>query len=150
MSAARGADLHAAVIRDHFLHPRNRGALDGPATTGHAHNAHCGDTVRISVRVENGVVAEVAFDGRGCTISQAAASMLTKVTAGQRVESMPGIRSAFAEGLASQNAELPEALGDLRALVGVRRFPSRVRCAVLPFEALAAALREETLCNDNS
>ena len=131
------------MIRDHFLHPRNRGALDGSAATGHAHNAHCGDTVRISVRVEDGVVAEVAFDGRGCTISQAAASMLTNATAGQRVESVPGLRSAFAEGLASQNAELPEALGDLRALVGVRRFPSRVRCAVLPFEALAAALGEE-------
>ena len=145
MSGGRGADLHAAVIRDHFLHPRHRGALDGPAATGHAHNAHCGDTVRISVRVEDGVVAEVAFDGRVCTISQAAASMLTKVTAGRRAESVPGLRRAFAEGLASQNAELPEVLGDLRALVGVRRFPSRVRCAVLPFEALAAALGEETV-----
>jgi len=150
VSAARGADLHAAVIRDHFLHPRSRGALDGPAAVGHAHNAHCGDTVRMSVRVEDGVLAEVAFDGRGCTISQAAASMLTKVMAGRRVESVPGLRSAFAEALASQNAELPEVLGDLRALVGVRRFPSRVRCAVLPFEALAAALGEETICNDNS
>lgn len=150
MSGARGADLHAAVIRDHFLHPRHRGALDGPAATGHAHNAHCGDTVRISVRVEDGVLAEVAFDGRGCTISQAAASMLTKVVAGRRVESVAGLRSAFTEGLASDAPELPEALGDLRALVGVGRFPSRVRCAVLPFEALAAALGEETVCNDNS
>lgn len=150
MSAARGADLRAAVIRDHFLHPRNRGALDGRAATGHAHNAHCGDTVRMSVRVEDGVVAQVAFDGRGCTISQAAASMLTKVMAGRRVESVPRLHSAFAEALASRNAELPEVLGDLRALVGVRRFPSRVRCAVLPFEALAAALGEETVCNDNS
>ena len=104
----------------------------------------------MSVRVEDGVVAEVAFDGRGCTISQAAASMLTKVMAGRRVESVSGLRSAFAEALASQNAELPEVLGDLRALVGVRRFPSRVRCAVLPFEALAAALGEETVCSDNS
>lgn len=131
------------MIRDHFLHPRNRGALDGPAATGHAHNAHCGDTVRMSVRVEDGVLAKVAFDGRGCTISQAASSMLTKVVAGRSVDSVPGLRSAFAEALASQNAEVPEALGDLCALVGVRRFPSRVRCAVLPFEALAAALREE-------
>lgn len=147
MSAARGADLHAAVIRDHFLHPRNRGALDGPAATGHAHNAHCGDTVRISVRVEDGVLAEVAFDGRGCTISQAAASMLAKVIAGRRVESVPGLRSAFAEGLASPKAGMPEVLGDLCALVGVSRFPSRVRCAVLPFEALAAALVNHGLQN---
>ena len=114
--------------------------LDGPVASGHAHNPFCGDTVRISVRVEDGVVDEVAFEGRGCTISQAAASMLTKVVAGRRVESVPRLRSAFADGLASRNAELPESLGDLRALVGVRRFPSRVRCAVLPFEALAAAL----------
>lgn len=138
------------MIRDHFLHPRNRGALDGRAATGHAHNAHCGDTVRMSVRVKDGVVAQVAFDGRGCTISQAAASMVAQVVAGRTTDLVAGLRSAFREGLASDAPELPEALGDLRALVGVRRFPSRIRCAVLPFEALAAALGKGTACNDNS
>ena len=141
MAATPNEELHQALIRDHFRRPRNRGLLDAPATSGHAHNPFCGDTVRIWARVEDGRIAEVSFDGRGCSISQAAASMLTALVKGREIEDVADLRHAFTEGLSPDGPELPKKLGDLRALAGVRRFPSRVRCAVLPFDALDEALR---------
>lgn len=141
LTANSGEELHQAVIREHFRRPRNRGALDAPATSGHAHNPFCGDTVRIWARVVDGQIAEVSFDGRGCTISQAAASMLTTLVKGKQVAAVQVLRQAFADGLAADGPALPKELGDLRALAGVKRFPSRVRCAVLPFDALEEALR---------
>lgn len=128
------------MIRDHFRRPRNRGSLDVPATVGHAHNPFCGDTVRVWARVDDGLIVEARFDGRGCSISLAAASMLTALVTGSEVGAVAGLRRAFTEGLAPDGPELPKKLGDLRALAGVRRFPSRVRCAVLPFDALEEAL----------
>ena len=138
--AKSGDELHQAVIRDHFRQPRNRGPLDGPAASGHAHNPFCGDTVRIWARVEDGRIAEVTFDGRGCSISQAAASMLTTLFRGREVGAVGVLRHAFTDGLAPGGPALPKELGDLRALAGVKRFPSRVRCAVLAFDALEEAL----------
>ena len=140
MAANSGEELHQAVIRDHFRRPRNRGPLDAPATSGHAHNPFCGDTVRIWARVEDRRIAEITFDGHGCSISLAAASMLTTLVKGKRVEAVDVLRHAFTDGLTPDGPTLPKELGDLRALAGVKRFPSRVRCAVLPFDALAEAL----------
>ena len=140
MAANSGEELHQAVIRDHFRRPRNRGPLEAPATSGHAHNPFCGDTVRVWARVEDGRIAEATFDGRGCSISLAAASMITALVKGRRVAAVDGLRHAFADGLAPDGPALPKELGDLRALAGVKRFPSRVRCAVLPFDALGEAL----------
>ena len=142
MTASGRDELHQALIRDHFRRPRNRGALDEPSTCGQAHNRFCGDTVRIWVRIRDGRLAEVTFDGRGCAISQAAASMLTGVVAGRRVGAVPEMREAFISALDPSAAALPSEFGDLRALVGVGRFPSRIRCAVLPFDALEEAIRE--------
>lgn len=128
------------MIRDHFRRPRNRGPLDAPATCGHAHNPFCGDTVRIWARVEDSRIAEITFDGHGCSISLAAASMLTTLVKGKRVAAVDVLRHAFTDGLAPDGPALPKELGDLRALAGVKRFPSRVRCAVLPFDALTEAV----------
>ncbi|MYH53763.1 MAG: SUF system NifU family Fe-S cluster assembly protein [Gemmatimonadetes bacterium] len=141
LAANSGDELHQAVIRDHFRRPRNRGALDPPAASGHAHNPFCGDTVRIWALVDGGRIADVTFDGRGCSISQAAASMLTTLVKGKQVAAVEALRQAFADGLAPDGPALPKELGDLRSLAGVKRFPSRVRCAVLPFDALEEALR---------
>ena len=140
MAANLSDELHQALIRDHFRRPRNRGPLDGDARTGHAHNPFCGDTVRIWTRVEDGRITEVTFDGRGCSISQAASSMLTALVKGQEVDAVGILRKAFTEGLTADGPPLPKELGDLRALAGVGRFPSRIRCAVLPFDALEEAL----------
>ena len=144
--AASGTDeLYQALIRDHFRRPRNRGALEQPATSGRAHNRFCGDTVLMWARLEDGRLAEVTFDGRGCAISQAAASMLTNVAKGKEVDAIARLRRIFVDGLVPDAPPLPKELGDLRALAGVRRFPSRIRCAVLPFDALEDALRDAPL-----
>lgn len=135
-------ELRQAVIQNHFRQPRNRGALGGDALSGKAHNPFCGDTVRIWARVEDGVLAEVTFDGRGCSISQAAASMLTVVVAGQPTTAVGPLRQAFLDSTSPNGPALPPELGDLRALAGVGRFPSRIRCAVLPFDALEDALED--------
>lgn len=144
MAGSSSDELHQALIRDHFRRPRNRGQLGDSASTGRAHNRFCGDTVRIWVRIADGRLDEVTFDGRGCAISQAAASMLTAVVRGKEAGAIPGLRQAFVEGLEPGAPNPPRELGDLRALVGVGRFPSRIRCAVLPFDALEEAMREES------
>lgn len=109
--------------------------------SGRAHNRFCGDTVIMWARLEDGLIAEVTFDGRGCAISLAAASMLTSVARGRSAAEIADLRQTFVDGLAPDGPALPKEVGDLRALAGVRRFPSRVRCALLPFEALEEALR---------
>lgn len=135
--------LHQALIQDHFRRPRNLGALDGEAVAGIAHNRSCGDTVKIWVKVEAGVVRDVAFDGRGCSISLAAASMLTVVAKNRVANDLGRLQRRFVEGLVLNSPKpMPAELGDMRALAGVSRFPSRVRCAVLPFEAIEAALEQ--------
>lgn len=143
MAGSRNGELHQALIRDHFRRPRNRGALGGDALSGKAHNPFCGDTVRIWARVEDGAFDEVTFDGRGCSISLAAASMLTVVVHGVSTATLAELRQAFVDGLSPEGPPLPKSLGDLRALAGVGRFPSRIRCAILPFDALEAALQSD-------
>lgn len=140
MAASGSDELHQALIRDHFRRPRNRGELEEPATCGRAHNRFCGDTVVIWARVEDGHLAKVTFDGRGCAISQAAASMLTTVARGKDLDTIARLRETFVDGLSPEGPPLPKELGDLRALVGVKRFPGRIRCAVLSFDALEDAL----------
>lgn len=142
MAGSRSGELHQALIRDHFRRPRNRGALGDDAVSGKAHNPFCGDTICVWARVEDGVLDEVTFDGRGCSISLAAASMFTVVVHGLPASTVGELRQAFVDGLAPDGPTLPKTLGDLRALSGVGRFPSRIRCAVLPFDALEAALRK--------
>ena len=141
MAGTGNDELHQALIQDHFRRPRNRGALAEPASSGRAHNRFCGDTVRMWARIADGRLAEVSFDGRGCAISQAAASMLTAVARGTEAEAIPALRQAFVDALDPGGPAPAKELGDLRALVGVGRFPSRIRCAVLPFEALEEAVR---------
>ena len=139
--AANGTDaLYQTIIRDHYRRPRNRGEMEAATGSGTAHNRFCGDTVVMWAEVEDGRLTKVTFDGRGCAISQAAASILTVVTKGMRVDDIAELRRSFVDGLAPDGPPLPRTLGDLRALVGVRRFPSRVRCAVLAFEALEDAV----------
>ncbi len=133
-------EVRQAVIGDHFRRPRNRGPLVRASATGQADNPACGDVVQVWARVQDGKVAEATFDGRGCLLSQAAASMVTVAVQGKTVDTVARLRREFAQGLQPNGPGLPPELGDLRALEGVGRFPSRIRCAVLAFDAFAEAL----------
>ena len=132
-------ELYREVILDHYKQPRNRGRLDGEGTTAaDLLNPTCGDEIHLSLRLHGDAIADVRFEGRGCSISMASASMLTEACKGRTVaEAM----TLFAEvkGMLTGRAD-GSALGDLQALAGVAQFPVRVKCASLGWNALAAAL----------
>jgi nitrogen fixation NifU-like protein len=138
------ADLDALYqerLLRHYRSPRHRGTLEPPRQEGRVRNPACGDEVEVHLRVEAGRVAALRFRGEGCAISQASASMMAQVVEGRTVEEAQALARRFAALLKGDaEAAADPALGDLRALAGVARFPLRIRCALLAFEALGQAL----------
>lgn len=135
-------DLYREVILDHYRRPRNRGRLGGATATAEGMNPVCGDNVVLDVRVEDGCIAALGFEGEGCSISLASASMLTQEVAGHT----PSEAAAIADGVTGMLVEGREPgheLGDLAALEGVAQFPARVKCALLCWNVLRQALGEE-------
>jgi nitrogen fixation NifU-like protein len=152
-------ELYQAVIVDHDRAPRHEGPLAGATCSGTADNPLCGDVVTLHLRIEGDVIREVGFEGRGCSLSRAAASILTTMLAGRELASARALGAAFeafvqappdavgaagepAADAASASAGVSgaPALGELVAFAGVRRFRSRRACATLPLRALAAAV----------
>jgi nitrogen fixation NifU-like protein len=135
-------DLYREIILDHYRSPRNkRRGVEGAIAVKHD-NPLCGDELHLSVDVQNGSLADVAFDGKGCSISQASASMMTEAvqgkTVGEALELTETIRLMMHGEHPGESFE--DALGDLMALEGVAKFPVRVKCALLAWMALKDAL----------
>ncbi len=132
-------DLYRETLLEHYRSPRNRGRLE--STTHHAEglNPVCGDEVRIDLRMDGDRVTGIAFDGQGCSISQATASMMSVQVLGQLVSHATDVQQAF-EAMLTANAEPSAILGDLEALQGVSKFPVRIKCALLPWKVLAESL----------
>ena len=137
-------ELYQAVIVDHDRAPRCHGPLAGATHAATADNPLCGDVVTLHLRIEDGVIRDVSFEGRGCALSRAAASILATMLAGRELASARALAAAFEAFVqaAPGTAAAPE-LGDLAAFAGVRRFRSRRACATLPLRALAAATSAE-------
>lgn len=136
-------DLYREVILDHYSHPRNRGVVPPPAVVQEGANPLCGDEIRVSVRVRDGSVDDVKFEAKGCSISQASASMMTELVKGRPVAEAARLIGAFkammhGEAIPGEGGEL----GDLESLQGVRKFPVRVKCATLAWVTLEMALGE--------
>lgn len=141
------ADLYQAVLIDHYKNPRGKGPLAGATHEGYAKNPLCGDEMTLRLRVEGGVVAAAAFEGKGCAISQAAASVMTARLAGMKRGTLGALAAAYRAVLrppegAAAGAPSAIDIGDLAAFAGVRPFPMRLRCAELPARGLEAALNE--------
>jgi nitrogen fixation NifU-like protein len=140
-------DLYREIILDHYRTPRNRGELDPPALSADGHNPLCGDEIRISVSVQDGVVTDVRFSGSGCSISQSSASMMTSAIKGKPVEQVKSIVRRFKQMMTidEEDSEIDESinLGDLEALQGVVKFPVRIKCATLGWNTLLDALATE-------
>ena len=140
-------DLYQEIILDHYRTPRNRGELDPPALFADGHNPLCGDEIRISVAVQDGVVTDVRFSGSGCSISQSSASMMTSAIKGKPVEQVKSIVRRFKQMMTidEEDSEIDESinLGDLEALQGVVKFPVRIKCATLGWNTLLDALATE-------
>jgi len=133
-------DLYQEIILDHNKRPRNFRAIPGCTCAAEGHNPLCGDEVKVFVQMDGDQLSDVAFQGQGCAISRASASMMTGKTRGGTTAAARGLVSQVRDMLLGPAGDPPRELGDLAALSGVRQFPARIKCAMLPWHALEAAL----------
>jgi nitrogen fixation NifU-like protein len=142
-------DLYQEVILDHNRQPRNFRALE-QGRKAEGYNPLCGDRLAIYLRIENGVIADVSFQGSGCAISKASASLMTESVKGKSVAEARNLFSRFHQMITAPSDSPVERLGKLEALAGVRRFPVRVKCASLAWHTLQAALdaRDEVVSTE--
>jgi nitrogen fixation NifU-like protein len=140
-------ELYQELILDHSKRPRNFGELGEDAVHVHGDNPSCGDEIHLHVKFGPEKVEEIKFTGHGCAISQASASMMTLKLKGKQREEAERLLKLFKErvtGPADAAAEAgPRELGDLNVLSGVRKFPQRVKCAMLAWRAFEQAIQEE-------
>ncbi|MDJ0950255.1 MAG: SUF system NifU family Fe-S cluster assembly protein [Alphaproteobacteria bacterium] len=139
-------ELYQEMILDHGREPRNFGRPEGANREAHGDNPLCGDQIDIYVRFEDGVVKDVGFEGRGCAISQASASMMTEILMGKTEGEFKALFDSFHDLVAGSDAAAgavdEDALDKLMVLAGVRQFPMRVKCATLAWHTMNAALDE--------
>ncbi len=133
-------DLYREVILQHYQSPRNRRPLDNPDLEGSAQNPLCGDEITIFASVAEGLLADVAFQARGCSISQASADIMADALRGKTLPEALGAISEFEHLMQDDEPGDVEHPEDLQALRSVRRFPVRVKCALLPWVTLGEAI----------
>jgi nitrogen fixation NifU-like protein len=129
-------DLYRDIILDHYRSPRNRGRLEQPDVATQGENPLCGDEIEVSLMVEDGRVADVRFSGKGCSISQASASMMTEGVKGKTLDEVKDLVAAFRGMMHGEVEPDEDELGDLEALQGVRKYPVRIKCALLCWNTL--------------
>jgi len=138
-------ELYREVILEHFKVPRNKGHIDNPTVKADGMNPLCGDQINISLILDGDKIKDIKFDGHGCAISQSSASMMTAALKGKKLNEARGITALFKKmfGIEEKNvAPAPkEALGDLEALEGVKKYPVRIKCAVLSWNTFLEALK---------
>ena len=133
-------ELYQEVILDHTRRPRNFGSLENATHRAEGHNPLCGDQVAVSLQLDGDVVREIRFQGKGCAISTASASMMTEFLKGQKASLLPAAFRRFQDLVTGRAVEPPEDLGKLMAFAGVAAFPVRVKCATLAWHTVRAAL----------
>lgn len=136
-------ELYQEVILDHSRRPRNFGELPDAAVRVHGDNPACGDEIHLAVKFdERGGLQDIKFTGRGCAISQASASLMTTKLKGKSRDEVAEMLRVFHDLVTGKANELPKTFGDLRVMQGVRKFPQRVKCAMLPWRAVEQALEQ--------
>ncbi|HSJ95747.1 MAG TPA: SUF system NifU family Fe-S cluster assembly protein [Myxococcota bacterium] len=133
-------ELYQTMILDHYKKPRNYGRPAGADRQAEGVNPLCGDHVHVYAKLEDDRVAEVGFEGSGCAISTAAASLMTQAVKGRTTGEVGDLFARYHELVTGRGDVDPESLGKLAVLAGVREFPARVKCATLSWHALRAAL----------
>jgi len=139
-------DLYQEVILDHNKHPRNFGQIEAADHCARGDNPLCGDQLTLYLKMDGDRVAEVRFEGQGCAISTASASILTEVVLGKTLQEVEVLFESFHElltGDPSVEAEVGPELGKLAVFAGVREFPVRVKCATLAWHTLKAAISDD-------
>jgi nitrogen fixation NifU-like protein len=138
-------DLYQEVILDHNRRPRNFGPLPAANRQAEGHNPLCGDRVTVYLDLVDGRLQDVAFQGSGCAISTASASLMTEALKGLTLEEARGLFKGFHDLVTLGAAEGSPELGKLAVFTGVREYPMRVKCATLAWHALMAALDAQDL-----
>ena len=135
--------LYQQLILEHYRNPRNKAELEKKTVEIHMANPVCGDEIRLQLRIEDDAIVEAKFVGQGCSISQAAVSMMTTLLEGRSLNDADALARRFTELMhGDETAATDRTLGDLRALQGVSKFPVRIKCALLGFDALQEALKK--------
>jgi len=144
-------DLYQDLIIDHGTQPRNCRLMPHATCSAEGYNPLCGDTVHLYLNIDNGCIKEASFQGAGCAISTASASLMTEQLIGKTVAEIQTVFEQFQNMMTCEDPLLVklEDLGKLSALSGVKAFPMRVKCATLPWHALQAALRKNTEAEKN-
>ena len=132
-------ELYRDVILDHYRMPRNNKVLESADADLTQFNPVCGDEVRLTARIRDGAVEEIAFVGQGCSISQSSASMMTEAIRGRSVNDAASLARNFRAMILGEDVD-EKTMGDLLALQGASRYPTRVKCAVLAWDTLQKAL----------
>jgi nitrogen fixation protein NifU and related proteins len=135
-------ELYRQVIMDHYQNPRNQGQLDSDALTVDMRNPSCGDEIRLQLIVDDGIVKDVRFKGAGCSISMASASMMSVAVKGLPVEKALKLTGDFRHLIKGEDVDSDD-LGDLETLQGVSKFPARIKCALLAWNALERGIRPD-------
>jgi nitrogen fixation NifU-like protein len=144
-NSAQVAALYQEMILDHYRRPRNKGTLENADASVEMKNPLCGDEIAVQVAFEGDNVRDLKFSGRGCSISQASASMMTQLVKGKSADEIQQIWKLFRDlMLGDSKAALDDRLASLRPLSGVARFPARVKCALLAWNALESALGQRS------
>ena len=135
-------ELYQQVILDHNKNPRNYGAMENPDAFAHGNNPLCGDTIDVFLRINNGIVEAVQFEGAGCAICTSSASMMTEALTGKSEAEAEALFKSFHHAL-TDVVELDDVpLGKLTVLMGVKDYPVRVKCATLAWHTFEAALKQ--------
>ncbi len=132
-------ELYQETILDHYRQPRNFGRLVAANRKAVGYNPLCGDKLALYLRVENGVIRDASFEGDGCAISTASASLMTEKIKGKREEEVLSLLDKVHDMMTGSASA--DGLGKLAALAGVREFPQRVKCATLAWHTMKAALQ---------
>lgn len=136
-------DLYRRVIMDHYQKPRNRGKLEeSDGLIVNLNNPTCGDSISLSLKVEDGKVVDAKFLGEGCSISMSSASMMTDAVKGKPVAEALELSQKFSDMMQGKEIEDSIDLGDIEALSGVAKFPARIKCATLAWKALEQGVKQ--------
>lgn len=135
-------DLYRRVIMDHYKHPHNRGKFESlDSITVDLNNPTCGDKISLQMQIENGIVVAAKYEGEGCSISMSSASMMTDAVKGKTLEEALSLVNDFSSMMKGEDVEFE--YEDIEALSGVCKFPARIKCATLAWNALRKGIEQQ-------
>ncbi|MEC0089399.1 Fe-S cluster assembly sulfur transfer protein SufU [Paenibacillus macquariensis] len=135
-------DLYRQVIMDHYKNPRNKGKFEDGAITVDLNNPTCGDKITLQLKVNNGIVEDARYTGDGCSISMSSASMMTAAVKGKTLDEAREMTARFSQLMLGEDVQFDD-YEDIEALSGVNKFPARIKCATLSWNALRKVIDEE-------